>query len=63
MNFVNNGAFVQELIDAEIHPQRDLDDYLFERAELENVTAAVVQGYVDTHLGPDQYIQVTVEPR
>ncbi len=63
LNFVDNGSFVQELIDDEIHPQRELDDYLFERAELGNVTAATVQGYVDAYVTPEQYIQVTVEPR
>jgi len=63
LNFVNNGSFVQELIDDEIHPRLDLDDYLFERVELENVTAAAVQAYIDEHIGPDRYIQVTVEPR
>ncbi|MFW2335026.1 M16 family metallopeptidase [Ilumatobacter sp.] len=63
LNFVNNGAFVQELVDAEIHPQRELEDYLFERAELDAVSSAAVQQYVDTHMAPDRYIQVTVEPR
>ncbi len=61
--FVNNGTFVQELIDAEVRPARDLDDYVFEFPELQSVTADLVQSYIDTHMSPEQYIQVTVVPR
>jgi zinc protease len=63
LNFVNNASFVQELLDDAIYPERDLDDYRFEFAELDAVTADVVQEYVDAHMPPDQYIQVTVVPR
>jgi zinc protease len=63
LNFVNNGSFVQELLDAELHPARELDDYLFEYAELQSVTADLVQSYIDTHMSPEQYIEVTVIPR
>ncbi len=63
LNFVNNGTFVQELLDAEIHPERDLEDYMFEFPELQSVTAGRVQSYIDTHLSPDRYIKVTVVPR
>lgn len=63
LNFVNNGSFVQELIDDELHPARDLDDYLFEFNELESVTSGLVQSYIDTHMPPDRFIQVTVVPR
>jgi zinc protease len=63
LNFVNNATFVQELLDAEIHPDRDIEDYRFEFDELSSVTADVVRGYVDAHTPPDQYIQVTVLPR
>ncbi len=63
LNFVNNGTFVQELLDDEIHPDRELDDYIFEFAELSGVSAARVQDYIEAHMSPDQYIQVTVVPR
>lgn len=63
LNFVNNGTFVQELLDAELNPARDLDHYIFEFAELQSVTAGRVQSYIDTHLSPEQYIEVTVVPR
>lgn len=63
LNFVNNGTFVQELLDGAIHPDRDLDDYIFEFAELSSVTAGRVQDYIDRHMSPDRYIQVTVVPR
>jgi zinc protease len=63
LNFVNNGTFVQELLDDEIHPARDIDDYRFEYDELSSVTADVVRDYIDTHMPPDHYIQVTVVPR
>jgi zinc protease len=63
LNFVNNGTFVQELLDAELHPARDLDDYIFEFPELQSVTAGRVQAYVDTHMSPERYIRVTVVPR
>lgn len=63
LNFVNNGTFVQELLEAELHPARDLDDYIFEFPELQSVTAGRVQDYVDVHISPERYIQVTVVPR
>jgi hypothetical protein len=63
LNFVNNGTFVQELLDDEIHPDRELDDYIFKFAELSGVSADRVRDYVDAHMSPDQYIQVTVVPR
>lgn len=63
LNFVNNGTFVQELLDAEIHPARELDDYIFEYPELQSVTAGRVQSYIDTHMSPERYIEVTVVPR
>jgi zinc protease len=63
LNFVNNATFVQELLDAEIHPERDIEDYRFEFDELSSVTADVVRSYVDAHMPPDHYIQVTVLPR
>ena len=63
LNFVNNGTFVQELLDAEIHPARDLEDYILEFAELQSVAATDVQGYIAAVMPSDQYIQVTVVPR
>ena len=63
LNFVNNVTFVQELLDAELHPARELDDYLFEYAELRSITADRVRSYIDTHMPPDRYIEVTVVPR
>ena len=63
LNFVNNGSFVQELLDAELHPARELDDYIFEYPELQSITAGRVRSYIDTHMSPDRYIEVTVVPR
>lgn len=63
LNFVNNGSFVQELLDAELHPARELDDYLFEYPELQSVTAGRIRSFIDTHMPPDRYIEVTVVPR
>ena len=62
-NFVNNGEFITELLDDAIHPALDLDDYLFEYAELESVSADSVRRYLDTHVPTDQYIEVVVRPR
>ncbi len=63
LNFVNNGTFVQELLDAEIHPDREIEDYLFEFAELQALTADDVRAYVDEHMPPERYVRVTVVPR
>ncbi len=62
-NFVNNGEFIVELLDDAIDPAVELDDYLFEDAELSEVTAGAVRDYIGQYLPVDQYIQVTVLPR
>lgn len=61
--FVNNGEFINELLDDAIHPALDLDDYLFESAELDDVSTDSVRGYLDAHVPTDQFIQVIVLPR
>lgn len=63
LGFVDNGTFVQELLDAELHPARDLEDYLFEHAALRSMTSGGVRAYVDRHMSPDRHIRVTVVPR
>ncbi len=62
-NFVNNGEFITELLNDAIDPALDLDDYLFESAELNSVSADSVRRYLDTHVPAEQYIQVVVTPR
>jgi zinc protease len=61
--FVNNGEFISELLDDAVDPRRELDDYLFEGAELVSVTTGTVRSYIESHMPDDQYIQVTVLPR
>ena len=62
-NFVNNGEFITELLDAAIDPAFDLDDYLLEYPELRNVTASTVRSFLADHVGVDDYIRVVVLPR
>ncbi len=62
-NFVNNGEFLTELLDDAIHPDLELDDYLFEFGELAELDPASVGEFVATHLSIDAYIRVTVLPR
>ena len=62
-NFVNNGEFITELLDAAIDPAVDLDQYLSKYSELGSVTADGVRSYLADHVTPDQYIQIVVLPR
>ncbi len=62
-NFVNNGEFITELLDAAIDPASDLDDYLLEYPELQNVSPSTVRSLLADHVGVDDYIQVVVLPR
>ena len=62
-NFVNNGEFITELLDAAIDPAIDLDQYLSEYSELGSVAAGGVRSYLADHVAPDRYIQVIVLPR
>ena len=63
LNFVNNGTFVQELLDDEILPDHELADYTFEGAELQSLTPDLVAAFIASHISTDQFIQVTVVPR
>ena len=63
LNFVNNGEFITELLDDAIDPALELDDYVFEFAELGNVTADSLQSYIVEHLPGDRFIEITVLPR
>ncbi|MDJ0769759.1 MAG: insulinase family protein [Ilumatobacter sp.] len=62
-NLVNNGQFIREMLDDAVAPRLDLDDYLTEFFELQDVTADAVRRYVGEHISPDEYIQVVVLPR
>ena len=62
-NFVNNGEFITELLDAAINPANDLDNYLFEYGELDSVTAASVRQFIADHIPADHHVKVTVLPR
>jgi zinc protease len=61
--FINNFQIGHEVLEDAVDPFRELDDYLFEFAELPNVTERRVQLFVVEHLPSDQYVQVTVRPR
>ena len=61
--FVNNDAFLEEMLNSAIWPDRELQDYVDQYAALGGVSAGTVQQYIAEHVGVDQYIQVAVLPR
>jgi zinc protease len=62
-NFVDNGTFLEEIINDAIWPDRELEDYTGQFEALDDVTRDTVQQYIAGHIGVDQYIQVAVLPR
>jgi zinc protease len=61
--FVDNGSFLEEIINDAIWPDRDLQEYFDQFSALGDVTKATVQQYIADHVPTGQYIQVAVVPR
>jgi zinc protease len=62
-SFVDNGTFLEEIINEAIFPDRELEDYLGEGSALADVTADTVRQFVADHVPASQYVQVAVLPR
>ena len=61
--FVNNGEFVEELINDALYADHDIVSYVFGDLGLGDVSAASVQSFVAAHAPIDQFIVVTGLPR
>ncbi|HUF99661.1 MAG TPA: insulinase family protein, partial [Ilumatobacter sp.] len=61
--FVNNGEFVEELINDALYPDHDIVSYVFGDLGLDDVSEASVQSFIAEHAPIDQYIVVTGLPR
>ena len=61
--FVDNGAFLEEMINHAVWPDRELEDFLDRRIALGEVTPQSVQAHLAGHVPADRYIQVAVVPR
>jgi zinc protease len=61
--FVNNGEFVDELINDALYSDHDIVSYVFGDLGLGDVSAAAVQSFIAAHAPIDQFIVVTGLPR
>ncbi len=61
--FVNNGEFVEELINDALYADHDIASYVFGDLGLSDVSAGSVQSFVAAHAPIDQFIVVTGLPR
>ncbi len=61
--FVNNGLFLEELVNAALWPGFDLVDFLDRDRVIGGVTVADVQRFIATHVTADHYVQAAVLPR
>ena len=56
-------AFLEELVNDAIWPDRSLDEYFDEYDALRSVTDASVQRFIAEHVRADRYVEVVVTPR
>jgi len=61
--FVNNGEFVEELINDSLYSDHDIVSYVFGDLGLGDVSQASVQSFIAEHAPIDQFIVVTGLPR
>ncbi len=61
--FVNNGEFVEELINDSLYSDHDITSYVFKDLGLGDVSVASVQSFIAEHAPIDQFIVVTGLPR
>jgi zinc protease len=62
-NFVDNGQFLQALIDDALDPSRPVTDYIDHFFAISDVTTDSIREYVAAYMPVDAYVQVTVVPR
>jgi zinc protease len=62
-NFVDNGQFLDALVDDALDPGRPISGYLDHFFALEGVTAGSVRSFIADGIPTDAYVQVTVRPR
>jgi zinc protease len=62
-NFVDNGQFLQALIDDALDPNRPVTDYIDHFFAIASVTPESIRDYIAAYMPTDAYVRVTVVPR